>query len=124
MATIRDFKDLIAWQKTIRFAKIVYVLTRKFPKYEQFGGLASQVQAAAVSVSSNLAEGHARRGNHFLNFISIARGSLAEAESQLIVATELEYVSKTEINEAVALATEIRKMTAALAERIGSVPKP
>ena len=86
---IKSFRDLLVWQKAIQFAKEVYKVTCGFPRDERFG-LTSQLRRAAVSVSSNIAEGHARQGREFRHFLSIARGSLAEAESQLLLAVELE----------------------------------
>ncbi|HEY0007805.1 MAG TPA: four helix bundle protein, partial [Tepidisphaeraceae bacterium] len=91
---IRDFRDLVVWQKAIALAKAVYVLTRSFPADERFG-LTNQVRRASVSVSSNIAEGHARSGREFRPFLSIARGSAAEVESQLLLAVELEMTTGT-----------------------------
>jgi len=117
---IRDFKDFIVWQKAMTFAKRVYVLTKQFPKEERFG-LISQVRRAAVSVSSNIAEGHSRQGREFSHFLSIARGSLAEAESQLLLAVELGYAPCDEVAAICQLAAEIRRMASALARKLGSL---
>jgi four helix bundle protein len=94
-----------------------YTLSRQFPKEEQFG-LTSQLRRAAVSVSSNIAEGHARQGREFSHFLSVARGSLAEAESQLLLAVELNYVKSDAIETALSLASEIRRMAASLASKL------
>ena len=115
--SIKDFRDLIVWPKAILFAKEVYRLTRCFPSDERFG-LTAQVRRSAVSVSSNIAEGHARQGREFAHFLSVARGSLAEAESQLLLAVELEYLKAEDLNVALGLAAEIRRMAAALANRL------
>lgn len=114
---IRSFEDLLIWQKAIAFAKEVYSLTRRWPKEEQFG-LISQVREAAVSVSSNIAEGHARQGREFAHFLSIARGSLAEAASQLILGVELGYSQRHEIAPARELAGEIRRMAVAITGKL------
>jgi four helix bundle protein len=114
---IRDFRDLIVWQRAMEFAKAVYQISKKFPADERFG-LTAQIRRAAVSVSSNIAEGHARQGREFTHFLSIARGSLAEAESQLLLAVSLEFCKQDEIDAASNLATEIRKMAAALASKL------
>jgi four helix bundle protein len=114
---IKDFKDLIVWQKAIQFAKEVYVLTKGFPKEEQFG-LTSQVRRAAVSVSSNIAEGHSRQGREFAHYLSVARGSLAEAESQLLLAVELDYLHADRLAVAMSLACEIRRMVSAISAKI------
>jgi four helix bundle protein len=114
---IRDFKDLIVWRKAIIFAKEVYQLTKLFPRDERFG-LTAQVRRAAVSVSSNIAEVHARQGRELAHFLSVARGSLAEGESQLLLAVELGYLSSEKLTSALALAGEIRRMAIALANKI------
>src|SRR5438309_206584 len=99
---IRDFRDLIVWRKAIAFAREVYSSTKSFPKEERFG-LTMQVRRAAVSVSSNIAEGHTRQGREFVHFLSIARGSLAEVESQLILAAELGYIQSDRLDEVLKL---------------------
>ena len=116
---IRSFRDLIVWRKAIQFAKIAYDLTKRFPADERFG-LTSQVRRAAVSVSSNIAEGHSRQGREFTQFLSIARGSLAEVESQLLLAVELGYLQVGVLDEALNLACEIRRMASALSARLAS----
>jgi four helix bundle protein len=114
---IKSFRDLIVWQKALRFAKTVYLLSRGFPREEQFG-LTSQVRRAAVSVSSNIAEGHSRQGREFKHFLSVARGSLAEVESQLLLACELNYLKATAISEALELSSEIRRMVISLSNKL------
>jgi four helix bundle protein len=85
--TIKHFSDLLVWQKSVELGKQVYLLTRRFPREERYG-LTAQIRRAALSVSSNIAEGHARQGREFISFLSIARGSLAETESQLMFAVD------------------------------------
>jgi four helix bundle protein len=114
---IRDFRDLLVWRKAIEFAKEVYRLTQAFPDAERFG-LTSQLRRSAISVSSNIAEGHARQGKEFRHFLSIARGSLAEAESQMLLAVELGFVVADDIDPARILASEIRRMAVSLARKI------
>jgi four helix bundle protein len=116
---IRGFRDLVVWQRAIQFACEVYRLTKPFPSDERFG-LTSQIRRAAVSVSSNIAEGHARQGNEFVHFLSIARGSLAEVESQLLLAVELGFLNSDDIIQAIEMATEIRRMAASLASKLRS----
>jgi four helix bundle protein len=87
------FKDLVVWQKAMGVAKEIIVLTRDFPKVELYG-LGSQIRNAAVSIPSNIAEGQQRYSvPDFRHFLRIARGSLGELETQLILARDLGYVS-------------------------------
>jgi four helix bundle protein len=114
---IRSFRDLLVWQKAIQLAKAVYLITRNFPADERFG-LTLQIRRAAVSVSSNIAEGHSRQGREFAHFLSIARGSTAEVESQLLLAVELGFTTHEAIQPIVSVAGEIHRMTASLAEKL------
>ena len=114
---IRDFRDLVVWQKAVNLAEEVYGRTRCFPADERFG-LTSQIRRAVISVSSNIAEGHARQGKEFSHFLSIARGSLAEVESQLLVAVHLGFLAATEISSAQRLIGEIRRMLSSLRTKI------
>lgn len=107
----------MVWQKAIRLAQAVYQLTKPFPREERFG-LTMQVRRAAVSVSSNIAEGHARQGREFAHFLSIARGSTAEVESQLYLAAELGFIAHEAIESINQLASEIHRMAASLAEKL------
>jgi len=89
---MRGHRDLVAWQKAMELAKQVYVLTNSFPKHELYG-LSSQLRRAAVSIPSNLAEGATRNSQReFSYFISTARGSLAELETQIELALFLQYI--------------------------------
>jgi four helix bundle protein len=90
--SVRGYKDLIVWQKSIDLADTVYVLTETFPKSEIYG-LSNQMRRSAVSISSNIAEGAARHGKQeFIQFIGIARGSLAELHTQAIIASRRKYI--------------------------------
>jgi four helix bundle protein len=96
---VRSYKDLVAWQKSMDLVAAVYRASQGFPKEENFG-LVSQIRRAAVSVPSNIAEGHARTSKkEFQYFLSNARGSLAELETQLTIAHQLAYIDETEINQ-------------------------
>jgi four helix bundle protein len=84
-----DFRDLILWQRAMVLAVLVYQITRRFPREELYG-ITTQLRRAAVSIPSNIAEGAARRTTRdFINFLHIARGSLAELNTQLILAVRL-----------------------------------
>lgn len=94
MSTVNSYRDLMVWQASIDLVEQVYCLTRHFPKQEMYG-LSSQIQRAAVSIPSNIAEGHARDSTkEFLHHLSIGLGSLAELETQLILAERLYYLDK------------------------------
>lgn len=97
--SISSFRDLNVWQFSMDLAEKVYKLTQGFPKQEMYG-LSSQMQRAAVSVSSNIAEGHARDSTkEFLHFLSVALGSLFELETQLVLAGRLAYLEKKDLEE-------------------------
>jgi len=111
---VKSYKDLIVWQKGIELVELVYRFTKAFPR-EEIYGLTSQLRRAAVSVPSNIAEGQARKSTaEFGNFLSIARGSLAEVETQLIIAHRLKYLDTPQLNEAMSIHDEVSKMLPAL----------
>ncbi|HSO07499.1 MAG TPA: four helix bundle protein [Pelomicrobium sp.] len=90
---VRPHHNLEAWKQGIELVKAVYELTKSFPKEELFG-LTSQIRRAAVSVPSNIAEGAARSGDQeFAQFLNIAKGSVSELETQLVIAVELGYLA-------------------------------
>jgi len=90
---IATHKQLDTWQQAMQLVKMVYDITATFPREEMFG-LTSQMRRAAVSVPSNIAEGAGRRGSkEFAHFLDIARGSLAELDTQIEIAIMLGYVS-------------------------------
>jgi four helix bundle protein len=92
MTSTRSHKDLIVWQKTRLLTVAVYKLSTLFPKSEQFS-LVDQCRRASISVLSNIAEGAGRGGDkEFRQFLYLARGSLAELESQLLVSSDLGFV--------------------------------
>ena len=107
---ITNYRDLKVWQIAVDVVETVYRLTLEFPKHEVYG-ITQQIQRAAVSVPSNIAEGHARASSkEFLHYISIALGSLAELETQLIVATRLQYLKTQELDSILQQTDETGKM--------------
>jgi four helix bundle protein len=95
----KNYKDLLVWQKAIDLAPSVYRLIRKLPKEETFA-LGAQLRRAVISVPSNIAEGQARgHRKEFLQHLNIAKGSLAETHTQLIVAQRLDYLTAAEIEQ-------------------------
>jgi four helix bundle protein len=92
--SFKSYRDLEVWQKSMSLAKEVYQVTSSFPTDEKFG-LTNQMRRAAVSIPSNLAEGHARSGTQeFKHFISMAIGSVAELETQILLSAELGYLNE------------------------------
>ena len=95
MAAINTHRDLAVWQQAMRLVEIVYQETRSFPNEETFG-LKVQIRRSAVSVPSNIAEGSARiTTGELMQFLGIARGSLAELETQLELAFRLGFLENT-----------------------------
>jgi four helix bundle protein len=116
--TVTSYRDLIVWQKAMDLVVVVYELTSKFPREEMFG-LTFQLRKAAVSVPSNIAEGHARRSTReFSHHLSIARGSTAEVETQTLVAIRIKYVTQDGASKTLGLATEVKKMINSLSNSL------
>ncbi len=94
---VEHYKDLRIWQQSVALAKTIYALADTLPDKERYG-LRSQITRAAVSVASNIAEGSRRKGTkNLVHFLSIALGSLAELETQLIIASEIGYMKAEEL---------------------------
>src|SRR5262245_11303473 len=94
---IESYRDLDAWRLAMEIVIEIYGVTRRFPAEERFG-LIAQLRRAAVSVPSNIAEGHSRLGTgEFRRFVAIARGSVAEVETQIAVAMALGFLHANEI---------------------------
>lgn len=111
---ITNYRDLVVWQKGMALVSAVYKLTRTFPDSERFG-LASQIQRAAVSIPSNIAEGQGRLATkEFRQFLGIARGSLKELETQLLISIDLAYASAEDVDTCLGLTDEIGRMLNAL----------
>ena len=92
-------RDLIAWQQGMDLVELVYKVTAKLPKEEQYG-LTSQIRRAAVSVVSNIAEGQGRNSTgEFLQFLGISRGSLIELQTQILIAQRLKFTSEDQSQE-------------------------
>jgi len=111
---IRDYKDLVVWQKGMLLAKQFYQLTQSFPSEEKFG-LVSQMRRAAVSVPSNVAEGQARNTTgEFVQFVSHAEGSLAELDTQIRLSIELGFCREATVKSIQELIIEEQKMLKSL----------
>ena len=115
-----SYRDLLVWQKGIELTKLIYQLTggEAFPKSERYG-LIAQLRRAAVSVPSNIAEGQARSGtNEFLQFLYIAKGSLAELDTQCLISRELSYLAPEQCKVVLERITELQRMIFALITKL------
>ena len=91
--SFKSYRDLEVWQKAMALVRGIYDVTDGYPGEEKFG-LVSQIRRSAVSIPSNIAEGHARAGTaEFKHFVSIAMGSVAELETQIILSGDLGHVN-------------------------------
>lgn len=116
---MRGHEDLIVWQKSMNLVISTYSLTRRFPKSEVYG-LASEMQRAAVSVPSNIAEGHAlKQTQAYVRHLAIASGSLAELQTQLEIARRLGYLNAEQI-AILEEAREVGRMLAGLRKSLQS----
>jgi four helix bundle protein len=100
---IQSFRDLEAWQLAMDFVSRVYLITRSFPREEVYG-LSAQLRRAAVGVPSNVSEGHQQPTKAFAHYVTIALGSLAEAETQLELAERLRFAVAEDIAPVLAAA--------------------
>ena len=115
---VRSHRDLVVWRKALRLAGDVYRITRHLPSEERYG-LASQLRRASVSVPSNIAEGAARgRPADFVNALRIARGSLAEVETQLQIAAQV--TPGLDLGETLSLVRDIERMLSGLISSLSS----
>ena len=119
MTYVAGHKGLIVWQKSLDLANKIYVISASFPKQERYG-LAAQMRRAAVSIVSNIAEGSARRYRaEFVQFLYIARGSLAELETQASIASMQGFLGVD--CEIEAELSEIGRLLTALIRRLNNI---
>ncbi|MCB0080065.1 MAG: four helix bundle protein [Caldilineaceae bacterium] len=117
-STVRNYKDLKVWQQGVELTKRIYRLTQTLPKEELYG-LTSQMRRAAVSVPSNIAEGHVRQSlKEYIRHLSIATASLAELETQLILCEELDYVETSRTEDLHELIEKTLKMLRTLSAKL------
>jgi four helix bundle protein len=117
---VKSYRDLRAWQASMDLVEMVYQMTRPFPKHETYA-LCSQMQRAAVSIPSNIAEGHTREHiKEYLHHLSMSQASIAELETQFEIATRLDYISREQFNQAFdftqSLGRQLRSLRKSLAE--------
>jgi four helix bundle protein len=121
---VRNFRDLIAWQKAMDFAEMVYRATGSFSK-EEIYGLRAQVRNAASSVPANIAEGQGRKStNEFCHFLSIAHGSLCESHTHLLLSERLGYVTHSAIADLIEHAEEVARLINGLLDSLRRKRQP
>ena len=120
MATIKRFYDLEAWKKARALNSEIYKMTRAESFKKDFA-LVDQTRRASISIMANLAEGFGRKGTkEFLQFISVAEGSLCELQSHLFISLDLGYISQDEFKRAFDLTEETQRIVNGLAEYLRS----
>jgi four helix bundle protein len=107
---VRNYRDLIVWQKAMDLVEQVYASSKNFSR-EEIYGLTSQLRSAAVSVPSNIAEGQGRRTTaDFVRHLSISYGSLREIETQTLIAVRLQYLSAAKSGDILKIAGEVGRL--------------
>jgi four helix bundle protein len=117
----KSYRELLAWQKAMELVTQVYRTTKDFPRDETYG-LTSQLRRASVSVPSNIAEGQARfSSKEFHHFLSVARGSLVEVETQILIAENLRYLDSNQREVLINKTSELGRILNGLIASIKSV---
>ena len=107
---VKSYRELLVWQKAMELVAEVYRVVKLLPREELYA-LSDQMKRAAVSIPSNIAEGQARNSTReFINFLSIARGSNAELQTQCLICKMLSYIPEAELKNALSLSDEVGKM--------------
>ena len=119
--TITSYRDLVAWQKAMDLADLVYRITDMFPPSERFG-LAFQMRKAAVSIPSNIAEGHRHRRLGYVARLVIALGEHAELETQALLSERRDYIRKSDTDAFNALSKEVGELTHGLLRSLEALP--
>ena len=114
---VRSYKELDAYRKSYEVAKLVYNMTRSFPKEELYG-ITGQLRRSAVSIPSNIAEGYMRGSKEYVQFLKIALGSAAELETQLSLSRDLGFCEDNEFNNVYALNQEVMKLLRTYVNRL------
>ena len=115
---VKDYRELIVWQKAMDLVEAIYRTTVTFPKEELYV-LTSQMRRAAISIPSNIAEGQARNTTRdFLHFLAMAYGSLKETETQVLIAERLGYINDRQNQALVDSTTEVARLISGLANSL------
>jgi len=106
----KHYKELIVWQKSMDLVESVYSLTKSLPSDERYA-LTDQIRRAVVLIPSNIAEGHGRQTDkEYKQYLSIAKGSVSEVETQLMICVRLNYLTEQQTESVLVLCDEIRRM--------------
>jgi len=117
-AEVRSYRDLLVWQKSMDLVVASYELARKLPQHERFG-LTSQIERAAVSIPSNIAEGHSRKHTgDYLHHLSMARGSLSELETHFLIAVRIGYLPPEGVHSVLKASDELGRMLSGLIQKL------
>ena len=112
--SVKDYRDLIVWQKAMDLVETIYRTTAAFPK-EEIYGLTSHVRRTAVSIPSNIAEGNGRNTTRdYLHFLGMAYGSVKEVETQVLIAERLRYIDSSHSSRLVQMTAEIARLISGL----------
>ena len=120
-AKIRSFTDLNAWKEGHKLVLVIYEITKKFPREELFG-LTNQTRIAAVSITSNIAEGFSRQSyKEKVQFYSMAQGSVTELQNQLLISKDVNYINKDEFQKISEQAIVVHKLITGLIKHSKSI---
>lgn len=118
MGEIKSFKELLVWKKSMDLTKLIYNISEKLPSSEKFC-LIDQMRRASISIPSNIAEGFRRQhSREFRQFLCISRGSLAELETQLMLANDIYNIDQSQLEESVRLIDYVSRMIWNLIKRL------
>ena len=112
-APVRSYRDLRVWQQSMDLAEETYRATEQFPKHDRYG-LVSQLRRAAVSVASNVAEGHSRSRGDYIRHLFISSGSLSEMETQLALSARLGFLSREHAEHLLEVCDQVGRMLGGL----------
>ena len=117
---IDDYKDLIVWKKAMELTKTAYLLARRLPKEENYA-LGDQIRRSSVSIPSNIAEGYGRTSpKEYARFLSMARGSSYELETQIILCVDLGYIQEADTVKAIGLCKEVARILTRILQSLGN----
>lgn len=116
---IKSYKELEAYKKGYELVKVIYEITKDFPKEELYGIIA-QIRRSAISIPSNIAEGYMRGSKEYIQFLKIALGSCAELETQLSLSKDLGFINGSNFNKVYSLNEEIIKLLKTYLNRLAN----